>query len=354
MWSSCPVPFLGLVFCTVYIFTVEGYMYCQHGTIANRCETHSGCDPDNMCHTCECYQDAWDCSYGGYGSCHKGPDSYYEYGTIGESKYYLSMQQKRFEDAKEACKGHEGHLAIIETDDEKNALQSLIDAAPKWAHPRDIFLGASTDDKKTWFWLNGANLDLNTRLSSSNIWWNFRNYYGEGPHCLELSGDKWDKTRCAYMNYYICEVPKAVVMPTPPGLAGPKEIGSFGGSTYSMTSRAKPWEASRGECQANGGDLVVINSEDEWKFLEKAVKDQGESDDLFMGATAASGCDGPWQWIDGSALDKEEARGGWGMACLTGRACLAIQMWGGRDSNWKNAGCNYSSKAICEKSAASD
>ena len=37
-----------------------------------------------------------------------------------------------------------GHLAIIETDDEKNALQALIDAAPKWAHPRDIFLGAST------------------------------------------------------------------------------------------------------------------------------------------------------------------------------------------------------------------
>ena len=37
-----------------------------------------------------------------------------------------------------------GHLAIIETDDEKNALQGLIDAAPKWAHPRDIFLGAST------------------------------------------------------------------------------------------------------------------------------------------------------------------------------------------------------------------
>ena len=34
------------------------------------------------------------------------------------------------------------------------------------------------------------------------------------------------------------------------------------------------------------GDLVVINSEDEWKFLEKAVKDQGESDDLFLGASA--------------------------------------------------------------------
>ena len=40
--------------------------------------------------------------------------------------------------------------------------------------------------------------------------------------------------------------------------SGPKEIGSFGGSTYSLTSRAKPWAASRGECQANGGNKVRV------------------------------------------------------------------------------------------------
>ena len=34
------------------------------------------------------------------------------------------------------------------------------------------------------------------------------------------------------------------------------------------------------------GDLVVINSEAEWKFLLKAVKDQGEDDEIYMGASA--------------------------------------------------------------------
>ena len=40
------------------------------------------------------------------------------------------------------------------------------------------------------------------------------------------------------------------------------------------------------------GDLVVIDSEAEWKFVLEALKSKGEEDELWMGASASKGADG--------------------------------------------------------------
>ena len=37
------------------------------------------------------------------------------------------------------------------------------------------------------------------------------------------------------------------------------------------------------------GDLVVIDSEAEWKFVLEALKSKGEEDELWMGASASKG-----------------------------------------------------------------
>merc|ERR1719228_2227135 len=79
------------------------YTYCRHGDIKNLCETHQGCDPGNMCHECECYQDAWDCSYNGYPDCATDFE-YLDLGTYGNSRYIYSMREKRWNDAKKCLR----------------------------------------------------------------------------------------------------------------------------------------------------------------------------------------------------------------------------------------------------------
>jgi len=134
-------------------------------------------------------------------------------------------------------------------------------------------------------------------------------------------------------------------------VAGPimAELGSFQTSTYFLLRQEKNWDRARGLCQRDDGDLVVIDSEAEWKFLLEAVKSKGEDDELWMGASASSGYSGPWEWLDGRSFSKDDAHWeGWGPND-NGRACLVLSGWRGETNNWMDFDCNWSSKAVCEK-----
>ena len=86
-----------------------------------------------------------------------------------------------------------------------------------------------SDKGKNWTWVNDEKVDHSlypqTWKYKSFAWFNDEPY-GDGPHCLVIqSGSSWgnnlwDSTRCTYMNYFICEVPKSVVIPTLDGPAG--------------------------------------------------------------------------------------------------------------------------------------
>lgn len=189
---------------------ISAYYYCAEGDIKNICETHIGCNPSDMCRSCECYTDAWDCS-DGYKDC-TSDFEYLDLGSHGNSEYFFSMRKKRWNDAEEACKAKGGHLAIMETQNETDALNALMDQAPKYTKNRDIFIGGSSDEAKDgpWFWADGSS------LSRKDPRWGFsalRNPYGDGPHCVRIrpwfSSAKyiWDITRCVYRQYYICETP---------------------------------------------------------------------------------------------------------------------------------------------------
>jgi len=187
------------------------YQYCAEGDIKNMCDTHSGCNPDNMCRTCECYQDAWDCSYGGYKDC-TSDFEYLDLGRHGNSEYFYSMRQRQWNKAEDSCKTKGGHLAITETQAETDALKALLDQAPKYTQNRDIFLGGKSDEAKNgpFYWADGSSL---SREDPRWGWSGPGKPYGEGPHCLNiqpwLTSDKysWEITRCAYQQYYICEIP---------------------------------------------------------------------------------------------------------------------------------------------------
>uniref|UniRef100_A0A4W6CDA8 C-type lectin domain-containing protein n=1 Tax=Lates calcarifer TaxID=8187 RepID=A0A4W6CDA8_LATCA len=70
---------------------------------------------------------------------------------------------------------------------------------------------------------------------------------------------------------------------------------SFGSKYYYISSEQKTWEESTEDCRQKGTDLVIINSEEEQRFLIALNKR------VWIGLTDQEE-EGVWKWVDGSAL----------------------------------------------------
>ncbi|MEQ2310622.1 hypothetical protein AMECASPLE_010979 [Ameca splendens] len=67
---------------------------------------------------------------------------------------------------------------------------------------------------------------------------------------------------------------------------------------YYMSAEKKNWTESRKECQRRGGDLVIINSFEKQKFIER-MKIHGDS---WIGLQTSDEWNVKWKWVDGSEL----------------------------------------------------
>ncbi|KAL0968799.1 hypothetical protein UPYG_G00272020 [Umbra pygmaea] len=70
----------------------------------------------------------------------------------------------------------------------------------------------------------------------------------------------------------------------------------FGCSLYFLSTKKKTWEESRLDCQSRGADLVIINSEEEQRFLFNNFRR-----DTWIGLTDKDQ-EGTWKWVDGTVL----------------------------------------------------
>ncbi|XP_039675571.1 CD209 antigen-like protein E [Perca fluviatilis] len=76
---------------------------------------------------------------------------------------------------------------------------------------------------------------------------------------------------------------------------------TFGRSCYFKSKEKNTWDGSRADCQQIGADLVVINNEEEQKFVSELNKD-GES---WIGLrNIGTYSYSEWKWVDGSPLTK--------------------------------------------------
>ncbi|XP_073480469.1 uncharacterized protein [Aquarana catesbeiana] len=122
----------------------------------------------------------------------------------------------------------------------------------------------------------------------------------------------------------------------------------YGLSCYYLSSDSKPWNASKKDCEDRKAHLVVINSEEEMKFLRGIANRKS----FWIGLTDV---DGTWRWVDGTSYDitpkfwgkdqpddwKDHGLGG------GGEDCAAL-----KDGNdWNDAPCSEKllEKYICEK-----
>ncbi|XP_061625950.1 CD209 antigen-like isoform X2 [Phyllopteryx taeniolatus] len=72
----------------------------------------------------------------------------------------------------------------------------------------------------------------------------------------------------------------------------------FGKSCYFVSSSKKTWYLSRNNCQGNGADLVIINSNEEMQYINGLFSNNKE---VWMGLTD-EGVEGQWKWVDGTPL----------------------------------------------------
>ncbi|XP_049338163.1 asialoglycoprotein receptor 2 isoform X4 [Astyanax mexicanus] len=75
----------------------------------------------------------------------------------------------------------------------------------------------------------------------------------------------------------------------------------FSGKCYFFSGDTKTWIASRDECLAAGGDLVIISSLEELDFLKRSKPGSGR-EHYWIGLSDAVK-EGDWRWLDGTKLN---------------------------------------------------
>ncbi|XP_054887898.1 C-type lectin domain family 4 member E-like [Poeciliopsis prolifica] len=114
-------------------------------------------------------------------------------------------------------------------------------------------------------------------------------------------------------------------------------------SCYFLSATSANWSVARTDCMNRGGDLVVIDDEDEQKSLFTLTEKS-----TWIGLTDEE-TEGYWKWVDGTALSPQLSKlwaKGQPDNADSGEACA--QSWNNHKS-WNDNNCNASFPWICEK-----
>ncbi|XP_026206459.1 C-type lectin domain family 4 member M-like [Anabas testudineus] len=129
---------------------------------------------------------------------------------------------------------------------------------------------------------------------------------------------------------------------------------------YYFSSRKLSWSSSRAWCQTQGGDLLIVNSEEEQRFIFDASQAQEQSSTrLWIGLTDVEE-EGDWRWVDGSKVTSDLqfwlSRAGtgtepddWKLDDPLGEDCGHIDMSEHALKSWMDGSCEMPYRWICEK-----
>ncbi|XP_056265550.1 CD209 antigen-like protein C [Pseudoliparis swirei] len=115
----------------------------------------------------------------------------------------------------------------------------------------------------------------------------------------------------------------------------------FNGSMYSISSLAMSWLDSRAYCVQRFADLVIINSEEEQKFISNFKKP------VWIGLTDRE-TEGRWKWVDGTPLTKSF----WNPLEPNGQPFQRDEDCAENyylEKNWNDDKCEHKKMGICEK-----
>lgn len=128
----------------------------------------------------------------------------------------------------------------------------------------------------------------------------------------------------------------------------------FGNSKYTFHGNSTGklnWEESNKHCKETGSQLVSIESEKEWKFLNETIQSMATSE-YFIGLKNDSESEG-WRWIsDNSTVNATEGEFPWAKRQPSGDGNCAIMYkdFAGNFGKFNDLDCAHQKPYICESS----
>ncbi|XP_053302295.1 C-type lectin domain family 4 member E isoform X2 [Pleuronectes platessa] len=131
-----------------------------------------------------------------------------------------------------------------------------------------------------------------------------------------------------------------------------------GGKCYFFSSVTLTWNESRKQCKSMRGDLVVINSREEQRFLQTRLRGKMENDeDKFWIGLTDSKKEDEWLWVDKTRLDQSwqfwlgKEPDNWNGENPDGENCVRMGEKDGAEDlkTWNDQSCKSVQKSICEK-----
>ncbi|XP_071360751.1 CD209 antigen-like isoform X2 [Trachinotus anak] len=130
--------------------------------------------------------------------------------------------------------------------------------------------------------------------------------------------------------------------------AGWREINS---RCYFLSSESRTWQESRKYCQDNGGDLVVISSEQEQAALYRL-----DGDRYLLFWIGLYKTNEIFKWVDGSALTKQFWQTGQPDHGGPNNSEDCVEMYhdNPEQANWNDAPCEQKRRWLCEKNPSTN
>ncbi|XP_022778138.1 macrophage mannose receptor 1-like, partial [Stylophora pistillata] len=218
-----------------------------------------------------------------------------------KSSYIFTKWGRRYWENSDVCFSHGGDLVSIETDEEWNFIKGEIQKRNSWnttAWHIGLCKGYSDGN---WTWSSGARLNISKWRNSEP---NGSDYRAE----ISKNGGLFKGISSHDENAFICEFPEEC-----PSV-------SFENSWYTFTAcdrcwrkRRHPyslwycswgwdWGWNRAACQSLGGDLVSIETEEEWNFITDEIQRRNASIPKNGWSIGLMKKAGNWTWMCGTPL----------------------------------------------------
>eukprot|EP00117_Sycon_ciliatum_P008894 scpid15029/ scgid11407/ Macrophage mannose receptor 1; C-type lectin domain family 13 member D; C-type lectin domain family 13 member D-like; Macrophage mannose receptor 1-like protein 1 len=278
----------------------------------------------------------------------------------------ITAIKNTFSNAERKCKamnvgitGAQPHLASIHSSRDHLTIAEMLMAQANASNVTNTQFWVGLQDRGTegsFAWTDNSTVDyVGWSSDQPNNWRNTQD-------CVEIridSGYGWNDQACSNVLPYICGfsrfIPSGAGQPTsPPPFAnlncnpGWKK---FGSSCYREFSDVRMgYDEAYINCTQQGGDLLIVNSKAEQKFVTGMVTRGDVSEYVWMGLSDQDR-ERYWRWADGTPLSRTRYSN-WGPSQpnnYKNEDCVAIHS---SDSMWYDRSCDEPHSFVCEVTVA--
>ncbi|KAG9348011.1 hypothetical protein JZ751_004030 [Albula glossodonta] len=250
-----------------------------------------------------------------------------------------SKNKKTWFEARDFCRAIGGDLLSIHSDSDVGG-GFMMSSENAW-------IGINSLDPNAGFvWSDGSS------TAYENWGYGEPNNHNNAELCGEVSfyyGRPWNDRHCESYNNWICQIRRGATPKPPPTAIAPEYNMTTDGwieyndTQYYINSQKLAMEDARAYCKKNFGDLVVISSESERKFVWKQIS-RGHEEQYYIGMTV--GLDKSFQWMDGSPVTYSAWEQNEPNFANNDENCVTIYKSMGF---WNDVNCGVALPSICKR-----